>query len=169
MEDLITDVEYQTFLTGIKQRYRNSQLKAAYAVNHEMIQFYWHLGKQIIEQQVHVKWGSKFLSQFSKDMQTEFPGTGGFSVRNLKDMRKFAELYPEIGQQLVAQLPWGHIIVLMEQVKNSNARNWYANSVKKNGTSRSVLTIQIEQELYEREGKNSHKVTKAVSKNKLYI
>jgi len=159
MVSFITDGEYEAFLTGIKQHYRNAQLKAVYAVNQEMIQFYWHLGKQIIEQQAHVKWGSKFLSQFSKDMQTEFPGTGGFSVRNLKYMRKFAELYPEIGQQAVAQLPWGHIIVLMEQVKSVEARDWYANSVQKNGTSRSVLTIQIEQDLYERQGKDAHKVT----------
>ncbi len=67
-------------------------------------------------------------------------------------MRKLAKLYPEIVQQPVAQLPWGHIIVLMEQVKDLEAREWYANRVLKNGTARSVL-IQIEQNLYERQAK----------------
>ena len=64
-----------------------------------------------------------------------------------------------IGQQPVAQLPWGHIIVLMEQVKDPEAREWYANNTLKNGIARSVLIIQIEQNLYERQGKNAHKMT----------
>ena len=83
----------------------------------------------------------------------------GFSTRNLKFMRQFAQLYPVIGKQPVSQLPWGHIIVLMQQVKDHEARGWYANNVLKNGTSRSVLTMQIEQSLYERQGKNAHKMT----------
>jgi predicted nuclease of restriction endonuclease-like (RecB) superfamily len=109
--------EYQTLLIHIKQYYQKAQLKAAYAVNREMIQFYWQLGRIIIEKQVKTIWGSKFLEQLSKDLQAEFPGTAGFSVRNLKYMRKFAQLYSEIGQQPVAQFPWGHIIVLMEKIE----------------------------------------------------
>jgi predicted nuclease of restriction endonuclease-like (RecB) superfamily len=76
---------------------------------------------------------SQFLGQLSKDLQAEFPGTAGFSTRNLNYMRKFAKLYPVIVQQPVAQLPWGHIVVLMEQVKNPEAREWYANNTLKNG------------------------------------
>ena len=74
-------------------------------------------------------------------------------------MRQFAQLYSEIGKQPVSQLPWGHIIVLMQQVKDPEAREWYANNTLKNGIARSVLIIQIEQNLYERQGKNTHKVT----------
>lgn len=159
MTTVTIDVEYQTFLAEIKQRYRSAQLKAVHAVNREMIQFYWHLGNQILEKQAGAAWGTKFLDQLSKDLQTEFPGTQGFSVRNLKYMRKFAELYPEIGQQPVARLPWGHIIVLMEQVKDPEARAWYANNTLKNGIARSVLIIQIEQDLYGRQGQNTHKIT----------
>jgi predicted nuclease of restriction endonuclease-like (RecB) superfamily len=56
-------------------------------------------------------------------------------------------------------LPWGHIIVLMEQVKDPEARAWYVNNTLKNGIARSVLIIQIEQNLYERQGKDAHKIT----------
>lgn len=159
MSDLILNTEYQVFLSDIKQHYRQAQLKAVYIVNHEMIQFYWNLGLRIIEKQAQATWGSKFLDQLSKDLQTEFKGAQGFSVRNLKFMRQFAQLYPTIGKQPVSQLPWGHIIVLMQQVKDPEARDWYASNVLKNGTSRSILAIQIEQNLYSRQGKQSHKVT----------
>lgn len=159
MNQLILEPEYQVFLAHIKQHYQKAQLKAAYAVNHEMIQFYWQLGQMIIEKQDQTIWGSKFLDQLSKDLQAEFPGTKGFSTRNLKFMRQFAQLYSEIGKQPVSQLPWGHIIVLMQQVKDPEAREWYAHNTLKNGIARSVLIIQIEQNLYERQGKNAHKVT----------
>lgn len=156
----IIDTEYQSFLSEIKQHYQKAQLKAAYAVNQEMIQFYWHLGKEIVEKQAQTTWGSKFLQQLSKDLQQKFPATKGFSVSNLERMRKFAILYPQvIPAQAVRELPWGHIIVLIEQVKNPEARDWYAANTLKNGISRSVLTIQIKQKLYERQGIQTHKVT----------
>jgi predicted nuclease of restriction endonuclease-like (RecB) superfamily len=151
--------EYQAFLIDIKQHYQKAQLKAAYTVNREMIQFYWQLGQRIIEKQAQTAWGSKFLEQLSKDLQAAFPGTTGFSTRNLKFMRQFAQLYPAIGKQPVSQLPWGHIIVLMQQVKDPEVRDWYANNTLKNGISRNVLVMQIEQNLYERQARNSHKVT----------
>ncbi len=115
----------------------------------------------IIEKQAKTAWGSKFLDQLSKDLQSEFPGTTGFSKRNLERMRKFAKLYNhlEFAAQAVPQLPWGHIVVLIQQVKDPEAREWYANNTLKNGIARSVLTIQIEQNLYERQGKNAHKMT----------
>ncbi|MDF3055365.1 MAG: hypothetical protein K0Q74_1272 [Gammaproteobacteria bacterium] len=161
MNQLVLEPEYQTFLAHIKQHYQKAQLKAAYAVNREMIQFYWQLGQMIIEKQEQSAWGSKFLEQLSKDLQAEFQGTAGFSKTNLERMRKFAKLYNklEFTAQAVPQLPWGHIVVLMQKVKDPEAREWYANNTLKNGIARSVLTIQIEQNLYERQGKDAHKVT----------
>lgn len=160
MNKLFIDTEYQAFLADIKQRYQSAQLKAAYAVNREMIQFYWQLGKQILEKQAQVAWGGKFLEQLSHDLRADFPGTKGFSVSNLERMRKFASLYPEeISAQPVRELPWGHIVVLIEQVKDPVMREWYANNTLENGISRSVLLMQIEQDLYARQGKHAHKVT----------
>jgi predicted nuclease of restriction endonuclease-like (RecB) superfamily len=92
-------------------------------------------------------------------MQNAFPGSKGFSLRNLQYMQQFYETYPLITQQAVAQLPWGHIIVLIERVKDIQARDWYAQNALKNGISRNILMMQIKQNLYTRQGKNDHKVT----------
>lgn len=151
---------YLEFISNIKNRYQAAQLKAASAVNTEMIQFYWKLGKDILEKQQNTIWGSKFLEQLSVDLQKEFTGAKGFSVRNLKLMRQFAELYPGlIGQQAVAQLPWGHIAILMQKVKDKAAIEWYALNTLQNNISRDVLVMQIEQDLYSRQGKNNIKVS----------
>lgn len=161
MENLTVDTDYKTFLLDVKQRYRSAQLKAVYAINQEMILFYWELGKKILEKQETSLWGSKFLDQLSQDLQRELPGTQGFSVRNLQLIRQFAQVYPdlEIAKQPVAQLPWGHISVLIQKVKDIKAREWYTNNALKNGISRSVLIMQIEQDLYGRQGKQEHKIT----------
>lgn len=149
MHHISSDTEYQAFIAEIKQRYRNAQLKAVSTVNEQMIEFYWDLGKRILAKQKAAKWGSKFLAQISMDIQRDFPGTKGFSVSNLERMRKFARLYPEsISAQAVRKIPWGHIVVLIEQVKDPAARVWYVNNILRNGIARSVLSIQIEQEEY---------------------
>ena len=83
----------------------------------------------------------------------------GLSVRNLKYMRKFAEVYPdfEIVQQVVAQIPWGHNVFLMDKISDSKERIWYANKILENGWSRSVLALQAESGLFNRQN-NEHKV-----------
>lgn len=93
MSQFAITAEYHASLTDIKQHYQKAQIKAAHAVNREMIQFYWQLGKKIIEKQTQTAWGGKFLAQLSQDLQKEFPGTSGFSKRNLERMRQFATLY----------------------------------------------------------------------------
>ncbi|HET9843094.1 MAG TPA: PDDEXK nuclease domain-containing protein [Gammaproteobacteria bacterium] len=159
------DSVYLEFLADIKKRYQIAQLKAAQVVNQELIQFYWHLGKQIVEKQAQAIWGSKFLEQLSRDLQIGFPGSSGMSVRNLKFMRQFAQLYPdEIGKQPVSQLPWGHIIVLMQRIKDPEIRHWYASNTIQNGISRSVLLMQIETGLYERQGRLDHKTSNYLKK-----
>lgn len=175
MTKIIFGNDYKDFLIEIKQQYRSAQLKAVYSVNKEMIQFYWQLGKGIIEKQAQTDWGTGFLKQLSSDLQNEFSGTSGFSVTNLGRMRKFARMYPDLisaqpvpklekSAQPVAQLPWGHICVLIQQVKDPEARAWYAENALKNGVARSVLIMQIEQNLYERQGKHVHKITNFVDR-----
>ncbi len=161
MQQFTVESEYQTFLSDIKQHYQKAQVKAVYVVNHEMIQCYWQLGQMIIEKQAKTNWGSKFLEQLAEDLQAAFPEATGFSKRNLERIRQFANLYTtlDFAAQAVPQLPWGHIIVLMQQVKDPIAREWYANNVLKNSMSRRALLIQIEQKLYDRQGTNAHKIT----------
>ena len=103
------DRNYLNFLNDLKKQIRNRQIRTALAVNKEVIELYWHIGKEIVEKQKDAKWGSKFLEQLSKDLRNEFKEMGGFSVTNLKRMRSFAKGYPDlqIRPQLVDQLPWG--------------------------------------------------------------
>lgn len=155
------DTEYKNFLTNIKDRLKKAQIKAALAANSELIKFYWQLGTELIEKQKAFKWGDHFLEQFSNDMRQAFPQMQGFSKRNLQRMRQFAEQYPNllIAPQAVAQLPWGHISLLIHGVKDESIRGWYAQQTIKNGWSRSVLEMQIESGLYERQGIITNKIT----------
>ena len=155
------DANYKTFLTDIKKRLNESQLRAAFAVNNQLINFYWQLGREIIEKQKMFKWGDQFLTQFSDDLRKAVPGLQGFSVTNLKRMRLFAQAYPdfEIGAQAVHQLPWGHIVLILHRVRAQEERNWYSEQVLKNGWSRSILEMQIESGLYGRQAKKDKKLT----------
>lgn len=155
------DNEYKNFLLGIKERLKTAQIRAALAANSELVRFYWQLGADLIEKQKAYKWGDHFLGQFSQDIKQAFPQMRGFSVRNLQRMRQFAQIYPDllIAPQTVAQLPWGHISVLIHMVKDEIARDWYAQQTIKNGWSRSILEMQIESGLYERQGLSGKKVT----------
>src|SRR5262245_12169964 len=113
------NVHYKNFVDEMKERLKAAQVRAALAVNKELIRFYWELGTELIHKQKTYKWGEQFLEQFSKDMRHLFPEMQGFSVTNLKRMRLFAKEYPDLRKspQLVDQLPWGHIAVLLHQIK----------------------------------------------------
>jgi predicted nuclease of restriction endonuclease-like (RecB) superfamily len=119
------DQEYKHLFIEIKVKIQTSRLQAALAVNREVIHLYWFIDKKIIEKQTETNWGDKLLETLSNDLQQTFPETYGFSKTNLKYMRIFAHLYPDgIGQQLVDQLPWGHIMLLAQRVEDRAVRNW---------------------------------------------
>ncbi|WP_131778415.1 PDDEXK nuclease domain-containing protein [Legionella bozemanae] len=155
------DKDYMDFLSNIRTRLKTAQIRAALAANNELIKFYWQLGNDLIEKQKTQKWGAHFLDQFSHDMRQAFPEMQGFSVTNLKRMRLFAQAYPdfEIRAQAVPQLPWGHIVRLMQMIKDDSQREWYADQTIKNGWSRAVLEMQIESQLYERQAITSKKTS----------
>ena len=150
MENEIDIGKYKQIFENIKQEVLKSQYKAMQIVNKELIFMYWHIGRIIGD---NSKWGNKFIDSLSIDLKLEFPKVTGFSVRNLKYMKKIAEEYPdfEFVQQVVAQIPWGHNIILMDKVKNIEERKWYIKQSIINGWSRSLLTMQIESKLYERQ------------------
>jgi len=142
--------EYKSFLNELKNKIRSARLRAALAINREVIDLYWHIGKQIIERK---NWGSKFIETLSTDLHNAFPETSGFSVRNLKRMRQFAAYYPEflIVPQSVAQLPWGHIASLIHKVKDEEVRTWYAEQTIEQGWSRLALENYIKDNLFQRQ------------------
>lgn len=146
---------YAPLLADLKARVRSAQLKAAVSVNRELILLYWHIGREILRCQHEQGWGAKVVDRLSLDLRTEFPDLGGFSTRNLLRMRAFADAYRDaaIVPQLVAQIPWGHNVLLLERVKDPAAREWYARKTIEHGWSRAVLTVQIQSRLRERSGK----------------
>jgi len=144
---------YLVILSELKNKVRQAQIRAHLAVNAELIKLYWEIGKTIFEQQKAQGWGSKVITQLSKDLINEFPNMKGFSYRNMKYMKQFYEGYHGviIGQQLVAQLPWGHNVILLQKTNSYEERLWYAQKTIENNWSRSVLVIQIETNLYQRQ------------------
>ena len=154
-QDCFDEKGYAVLLNDLKQRIRRSQVKAALAVNQELIQLYWHIGNEILRRQKEQGWGSKVIDRLSKDLRHEFPDGKGFSSRNLKYMRAFADAWPK--QQFVhqagAQIPWKHNCTILDKVKNQEERRWYIEETITNGWSRSVLTHQIDSGLYKRQGK----------------
>lgn len=94
-EGMIADKEYVEWLSELKQRFHNSQAKAAVRVNTAMLEYYWSLGRDIIQKQAESKWGSGFFNQLSHDMRSMFPNETGFSTTNLKYMRRWYLFYYE--------------------------------------------------------------------------
>ncbi len=108
MNSNLTNKDYIGFLDNLKKRVSETRYKAALYVNHELILLYHHIGMEIIRSQEKYGWGAKVIDQLSRDLKTGFPESKGFSVRNLKYMKKFAEEYRDIEfvQTVSAQLTW---------------------------------------------------------------
>lgn len=145
---------YDGFLAELKQRIRGARVRAALAVNRELVLLYWSIGRDILERQEQHGWGAKVVERLAKDLQRAFPEMKGLSARNLKYMRALAHAWPdeEIVQQAVAQIPWGHNVRLLDKVKSSEELLWYAQKAVEHGWSRNVLVMQIETGLYGRQG-----------------
>ena len=145
---------YAALLSELKERIRTARLRAAVAVNQELILLYWSIGRDILARQSVEGWGARVIDRLAADLRRDFPDMTGLSARNLKYMRAFAEAYPDeaIVQQAVARLPWGHNVRLVEAVKDPNERLWYASQAVEHGWSRNVLIHQIESGLFGRQG-----------------
>ncbi len=120
-------VGYEKFFRNVKAQIRKAQIKASLSVNRELILLYLSIGKQILYRQKQEGWGKSIVERLSKDLGREFPGIKGFSPRNLWDMRRFYNSYKsdEKLRQLVAEIPWGHNLVLLNSIKNIRERVWY--------------------------------------------
>lgn len=173
--DISKQNDYIAWLKDIKSEIYTLQIKSAIAVNTGMLSFYWDLGKSIAEKQDRNKWGNAIVEQLSKDLYKEFPTMKGFSRRNLFYMKKWYLFYHqefEKVQQLVAQsssssksnsaikiqsligqIPWGHNILIITKIKNIQEAFFYVQQTIQNSWSRAVLRIQIETDLYARQGK----------------
>ncbi|MHC4884516.1 MAG: PDDEXK nuclease domain-containing protein [Planctomycetota bacterium] len=171
MEDLpiraVTDKAYLSWLVELKERLKSAQLKAALAVNSEMIEFYWELAADIVEKQRTEAWGSGLLKQLSRDLMKSFPGVKGLSVSNLQYARRWYLFYsqgvtkigtacsdfakPPLSQ--LAQIPWGHNIRIVSKCDSVDEALFYVRKTVEHGWSRAVLIHQIDSRLFEREGR----------------
>lgn len=146
--------DYADWRSGIKSRVVAARQRAVLAANAELIELYWQIGREILERQARQGWGSKVIERLARDLREAFPDMKGFSARNLIYMRAFAEAWPdaEIVQQTVAQLPWGHNVLLLTQLKDPTLRKRYAQQARSEGWSRTTLELQIRNRLHERQG-----------------
>lgn len=162
--------DYGNVLKQIKARIQSAQIQAALAVNRELIRLYWDIGGQIVERQKLEKWGTAVIERLADDLQQAFPGVKGFSARNIWRMRAFYLAYTQEVQKLsnsgaeldgqnlpqaVAEIPWGHNVLLLEKVKDVQARLWYIHKTLEFGWSRSVLWHHIDTKLYKRQFQTS--------------
>jgi len=165
---------YQNILANLKEKIRLARYQASLKVNFELLKIYWEIGNTILEQQKLEGWGAKIIDKLAVDLKIEFPDFKGLSVRNLKYMRAFAEAFPaftqivqplaaqfksnenmqnEFVQPVVAQIPWTHHTIILDKIKTPEERIFYIEKTVQNGWSKSILSLQIENGLYQRQGK----------------
>ena len=146
--------DYRTWLAELKQRVERARQRAVTSVNRELVTLYWQIGHDILERQQRQGWGARVVDQLARDLKAAFPDMRGFSPRNLKYMRALAQAWPEpeFVQQPVAQLPWSHVVTLLDKLDDRDQRHWYAHKSLEHGWSRSVLAMQIETRAHARTG-----------------
>jgi predicted nuclease of restriction endonuclease-like (RecB) superfamily len=151
--------EYVKVLLEIKQHIREAQIKAAFSVNKELLKLYWTIGQTINKQQKINGWGSKSIEKLAQDIQDEFPGLEGFSRSNIFRIQAFFMAYDLVAQaarQLddlpIFNIPWFHNVIIIQKIKTSEERLWYAQKAIENGWSRSMLETWIESDLFNRQG-----------------
>ena len=147
--------EFKNIISNMKEEIKTTQVKTMIEVNKNLIMLYFRLGK-IIED--NSEYGNSFIKNVSIELKLEFPNIKGFSERNLRSMKLFYEEYKEdeIWQQLVAKLPWGHNLLLIEKFKDKSIREIYAKGAIENGWSRNILSTQIKNNYHLRIGNSSN-------------
>lgn len=146
---------YAATLQGIKSHLRHARVRAVLAANPVVIEAYWQTGQIILARQQEAAWGARVIDRLAADLKEAFPDMSGLSPRNLLAMKIFAREFPAgpIAQQAVAQLPWGHVLQVMQRVKDPTARDYYIRETLAHGWSRSILEINIQRQLHLRAGK----------------
>ena len=146
---------YADWLADLKGRIHSAQQRATLAVNRELVLLYWQIGRDILARQAEAGWGAKVIERLAHDLRAAFPAMKGFSPRNLKYMRAFAQAWPDrvFVQEVLAQLPWYHQLALLDKLPGPETRRWYAAKALEHNWSRNVLVMQIEMRLLERSGK----------------
>lgn len=146
----ITETEYSEILGRALAEIRIARTSVARHINTATNSVYWNLGKLLSEKQLAEGYGSGVVKQLSADLKNEFPDMG-LSPRNLWDMKRFYERYVQADiklRQLVAVLPWGHNLLLLNKVHDDAQAEFYANETLTKGWSRDLLLNAIKMDSY---------------------
>lgn len=150
IETQLTDSQYIELLNLILSNIKSTRISMARRMNSAVIELYWNIGKNLFERKIEEGYGSQLILRLSVDLKKEFPQMG-LSPRNLWDMKRFYErfyLSDEKLRQLVAVLPWGHILLIMNRIQDENETLYYAQQAVQFGWSRDVLLNFIKSDAY---------------------
>ena len=158
----VDDKDFKNIVNNIKSEIKSTQTKVAIMANQNLINLYFKIGKILNDNYMY---GNKFIDAVACELKLEFPNIEGFSVRNLRYMKKFYLEYKndELVQRCVAQLPWRHNIVLMSKIKDNEIRKLYVDAIIKNGWSRDMLVMQIESNYHLRIGNSCNNFKTSLS------
>lgn len=158
------DKKYVDWLSEVKARFSQSQIKAAIRVNTSMLELYWSIGRDLVDLHAEERWGSGIVKQFALDMRQAFPDQTGFSYTNVKYMKQWYAFYYEniikshqVGGQLEMPdafgiVPWKHHVCIISKCKTIEEALFYINKVVSEGWSRAVLEHHVEANLFETQG-----------------
>lgn len=154
------DNDYKNWIQDLSKRFRQSQIKASVKVNSELLQFYWSLGKDMVEMNIEDRWGQGVMRNLSMDLQDKMPDAKCFSPTNLYYIKKFYVAYneivvilPQVGVNLYS-IPWGHHKLILDKLRdNPEKALFFVEQTIQNNWSRAVLLNFLSTNLYERQGK----------------
>ena len=142
--------DFKIVISDVKKQISNTQIEIFQNANMSLLKLYYNIGKIIC---YNSKWGNKFIDELSIELKISFPNIKGFSIRNLKSMKKYFVICSknEKVQTASAQIPWSHNMLILDKIKDNDERIWYMNETAINGWSYDVLAFQIKSKLYSRQ------------------
>lgn len=176
-DGMTADKEYVEWLSEVKARFRQSQIKASVRVNTSMLEFYWSVGRDLVALRAEERWGAGVVKQFALDMRQSFPDETGFSHTNVKYMKQWYSFYydyytksHQLGDQLILTgkshqvggqlempemfgiVPWKHHVYIVSKSQTLEEAIFYINKVASEGWSRALLVHQVDAHLFETQG-----------------
>lgn len=146
----IKENDFKIIMSKIKDRINNTKLEIFQNANMSLLNLYFYIGKTLVE---NSKYGNNFIDTMSTELKLSYPGMKGFSVRNLKNMRKYYLICSknEKVQKASALIPWSHNILIFDKIKNDDERVWYINQTANNGWGYYELLDEIKCDTYSRQ------------------
>lgn len=162
---MTTPLVLQTDFTEITQLIVAARARAVQAVNTALIDLYWQVGQTISQKIAQAQWGDGVVAQLAEHLAQTQPGLRGFTARNLFRMRQFFEAYQgdEKVSLLTRQLPWTHNLIILNQSKRPEEREFYLRLAIREQWSKRELERQFKTALFERTVLSPVKVSPLVS------